>query len=93
MADERKSDRDWSEDDSRLFIDEGRYFVPERELQIETICALIPPVESPAHLVELCFRRGVTHPRAARAFPAGNRSCLRSLADDAGQHESDGRRP
>ena len=34
----------WTEDDSAHFIDEGKYFVPEREAQIATICAAIPPI-------------------------------------------------
>ncbi len=49
----------WNEDDSALFIDEGKYFVPEREAQIATICAAIPPLESAGHLVELCSGEGL----------------------------------
>jgi len=39
----------WSEDDSAHFIDEGKYFVPEREAQIATICAAIPPLAGAGH--------------------------------------------
>ncbi len=49
----------WSEDDSQLFIDEGRYFVPERETQIETICAAIPPLDGPGTILELCCGEGL----------------------------------
>ena len=52
----------WSEADSEHFIDEGKYFVPERELQIEIICGLIPPGPDDALLVELCCGEGLlTH--------------------------------
>jgi hypothetical protein len=34
----------WAEQDSRAFIDYGRYFMPERDEQIKIICAR---VESP----------------------------------------------
>ncbi|MEX2200686.1 MAG: class I SAM-dependent methyltransferase [Dongiaceae bacterium] len=69
MTDERGPERDWSEGDSRLFIDEGRYFVPERELQIETIGALIPPIDGPAHLVELCCGEGLLSRALLERFP------------------------
>ena len=36
----------WSEGDSTTFIDYGRYHVPERELQIATICGLLPNLPS-----------------------------------------------
>jgi hypothetical protein len=38
---------DWGEDNSRVFIDYGRYFVPEREQQIAILCALVPPSDEP----------------------------------------------
>src|SRR5262245_20415229 len=44
----------WSEDNSRQFIDYGRYFVPERERQIGIIGELIPEPPVGALLVELC---------------------------------------
>ena len=40
---DRQSVRGWGEDDSRSFLDYGRYFVPERERQIGIIGELIPP--------------------------------------------------
>jgi hypothetical protein len=49
----------WSESDSQLFLDQGRTFVPERELQIETICDLIPALEGPGHIMELCCGEGL----------------------------------
>ena len=49
----------WTETNSQTFLDYGRYFVPERERQIETICGLIPPVPSGAEIVELCCGEGL----------------------------------
>lgn len=49
----------WSEDNSQAFIDYGRYFVPERELQIETICSAVPDVAGQQHVLDLCCGEGV----------------------------------
>lgn len=49
----------WEEEDSQTFIDNGRYFVPDREAQIEAICALIPACEEPFHVFELCCGEGL----------------------------------
>jgi tRNA (cmo5U34)-methyltransferase len=53
------SSSQWSEGDSQTFLDYGRYFVPEREQQIETICALIPPRSEPFYVIELCCGEGL----------------------------------
>ncbi len=60
----------WSESDSEHFIDEGRYFVPERETQIETICTAIPPLEGAGHIVELCCGEGLLTRALLERFPA-----------------------
>lgn len=52
-------DEGWSESDSENFIDYGRYYVPERDQQIETICSLIPDAPPPSHVVELCCGEGL----------------------------------
>jgi tRNA (cmo5U34)-methyltransferase len=49
----------WDEDNSRQFIDYGRYFVPERERQIALIGDLIPSPPDGALLVELCSGEGL----------------------------------
>ncbi len=48
----------WSEENSRDFIDYGRYFVPGREEQIRAICDLVPAVEQ-AGILELCCGEGL----------------------------------
>lgn len=49
----------WNESDSRTFIDLGRYFVPERETQIQTVCDLLPLSDEPNHVVEVCCGEGL----------------------------------
>lgn len=58
MAEDEARDG-WSEKDSALFIDDGAVFVPDRDVQIETIAALIPKASAPAHIVELCCGAGL----------------------------------
>jgi tRNA (cmo5U34)-methyltransferase len=49
----------WDEDNSRTFLDYGRYFVPERERQLQIICDLVPSPPAAATLVELCSGEGL----------------------------------
>jgi tRNA (cmo5U34)-methyltransferase len=57
----------WDEEDSREFLDDGRFFVPEREAQVAAICTLIPDIPeppepahaAPVHIVELCCGEGL----------------------------------
>lgn len=60
----------WDEENSKLFIDYGRYFVPERELQIRTICDLIPPREEAFHILELCCGEGLLAAALLERFPS-----------------------
>jgi len=45
----------WSESNTQTFLDFGRYFVPDREDQIEIICSLLLLKQAPAQVVELCW--------------------------------------
>lgn len=83
----------WSEADSQLFIDEGRYFVPERETQIETICAAIPPLGGPGLILELCCGEGLLSRALLERFPGatvraydGSPKMLESARRTAGEH-------
>ena len=58
MSEDERTEN-WSESDSAYFMDVGRYFVPEREVQIETICDLIPEPTGAAHVVEMCCGEGL----------------------------------
>ncbi len=66
---EREGQARWRERDSRAFIDLGRYFVPEREYQIRTICALIPPHPAPFGVLELGCGEGLLAESILEKFP------------------------
>ena len=60
---------EWDEQNSKLFIDYGRYFVPERELQISIICDLVLPREAEFHILELCCGEGLLAGALLERFP------------------------
>jgi tRNA (cmo5U34)-methyltransferase len=64
------SDRQWSEDSSQYFIDYAAYFVPDRQVQLDTICQLIPAASEPFHIVELCCGEGLLARAVLERFPA-----------------------
>lgn len=49
----------WQESDSQDFIDYGRYFVPQRDYQLQTIADLIPAPNGPARILELSCGEGL----------------------------------
>lgn len=59
----------WSEEASATFIDYGRYFVPDREQQIQTICQLIPPQEETFIVMELSHGEGLLAEAILQTFP------------------------
>jgi len=59
----------WDEEDSLGFLDEGRFFVPEREAQIAAICDVLPASAEPVHLVELCCGEGLLSAALLARFP------------------------
>ncbi len=70
MSSERAKGTNWSEKDSATFIDLGRYYVPQRDTQIATICGAIPEPKGPAHMVELCCGEGLLAGALLEKFPA-----------------------
>jgi tRNA (cmo5U34)-methyltransferase len=60
---------EWDEQSSKLFMDFGRYFVPEREAQIQIICDLIPPLDESFHILELCSGEGLLAGALLERFP------------------------
>ena len=63
------NDQQWSEESSQHFIDYAAYFVPERLVQLETICRLIPAQHEPFHVVELCCGEGLLARAILGQFP------------------------
>ncbi|MEW5871437.1 MAG: class I SAM-dependent methyltransferase [Chloroflexota bacterium] len=59
----------WSEENSQTFIDMALYYVPDREEQIHTICALIPPCDRPFSVLELCCGEGLLAAAILERFP------------------------
>lgn len=59
----------WTEENSRFFIDYARYFVPDRESQIRAIASLIPPLDEPFRVMELCCGEGSLAGALLEKFP------------------------
>ncbi|MCA9963264.1 MAG: class I SAM-dependent methyltransferase [Anaerolineales bacterium] len=59
----------WREADSQAFIDYGRYFVPERELQIKLFCDLVPGENGRFDILELCCGAGLLAEALLTRFP------------------------
>lgn len=59
----------WNEDTSLDFLKYGDYFVPQRELQIETLTALVSAAPRQATVLELCCGAGLLSEAILSAFP------------------------
>ncbi len=59
----------WRESDSQDFMDYGRYFVPQREYQLQTIADLVPSPNGPAHILELSCGEGLLAEVLLSRFP------------------------
>ncbi|RKU16160.1 hypothetical protein C6500_18505 [Candidatus Poribacteria bacterium] len=59
----------WEEENSQDFIDYGKYFVPDREIQINCICEVIPPPSGPAYILDLCCGEGLLTRALLDKFP------------------------
>ncbi|MEM7345110.1 MAG: class I SAM-dependent methyltransferase [Chloroflexota bacterium] len=66
----------WDEQDSQTFIDYGYYFVPERERQIQTIVDLIPQLDQPHTIMELCCGEGLLAEAILTHHPHCTLHCL-----------------
>lgn len=74
------ADPAWTEDTSAAFRDLSHYAVPERELQLETILALIPEPGGDALAMEICCGAGELTASMLARFPT-----LRVLALDGSE--------
>ena len=59
----------WEEENSQDFIDYGKYFVPDREIQINCICEVIPPPSESAYILDLCCGEGLLTRALLDKFP------------------------
>jgi trans-aconitate methyltransferase len=60
----------WDEQASQTFIDYGRYFVPDRERQLQTIVDLVPGHDRPCTIFELACGEGLLAQALLEQFPA-----------------------
>lgn len=60
----------WNEEISRLFIDYGRYFVPQRDHQMHIIAALLSYLDGPGVILELCCGEGLLAEVLLDSFPS-----------------------
>lgn len=59
----------WKEEYSQDFIDYGKYFVLDREVQINCICEVIPPPSESAYILDLCCGEGLLTRALLDKFP------------------------
>jgi len=59
----------WTEDLSKLFIDYGHYFVPEREHQMRMMTDLLAGLGTSAIVLELCCGEGLLAEAILEAYP------------------------
>jgi tRNA (cmo5U34)-methyltransferase len=74
------SQNQWNEDNSQVFIDYGRYFVPQREMQIQTITELVPQPDlgksESFEILELCCGEGLLAEALLIRYPGASYSGL-----------------
>ena len=68
-TEDSNSQTGWDEEISRLFIDYGRYFVPERDHQMQVIAALLSHLAGPCIVLELCCGEGLLAEILLDSFP------------------------
>lgn len=49
----------WTDQDTARFLEDGAYFVPDREKQLAYLCRLIPESAGPTHVVEIGCGEGL----------------------------------
>ena len=59
----------WEEENSQDFIDYGKYFVPDREVQINCICDAISHPSKPVYILDLCCGEGLLTRALLDKFP------------------------
>jgi tRNA (cmo5U34)-methyltransferase len=64
-----ESDTNWSEENSRFFLQYAQYFVPDRETQMRTLCSLIPDPGTPFRILELACGAGLLAGALLEHFP------------------------
>ena len=83
----------WNEADSATFLDRGKYYVPEREVQIQIIAGLLESLDEGSRIVELCPGEGHLTAALLERFPRarvlaldGSEAMRQSTRQSAGEH-------
>jgi tRNA (cmo5U34)-methyltransferase len=64
-----EADTNWSEENSRFFLQYAQYFVPDRESQIRILCSLVPDPGEPFRVLELACGAGLFAGALLERFP------------------------
>lgn len=59
----------WQEGDSEAFLEDADVFVPERDLQQELVCSLLPDTVADGHILDLCCGEGRLSRAILERFP------------------------
>lgn len=59
----------WQESDSETFVEYGSYFIPDREVQTDVICSIIPATSGECRMLDLCCGEGVLTYALLERFP------------------------
>lgn len=59
----------WNEETSRLFVNYGRYFIPEREYQMKVIAGLLSTLKGENHIIDLCCGEGLLDELILESYP------------------------
>ncbi len=62
----------WTEDTSEQFLDYGKYFIPEREQQMQMMIDLLKEIPRPTTVLELCCGEGLLAELILKAYPEVN---------------------
>ena len=58
-SDDHREETGWSEETSRLFIDYGRFFIPQSEHQMEVVASLLSGLDGRHVILDLCCGEGL----------------------------------
>jgi tRNA (cmo5U34)-methyltransferase len=59
----------WSEETSLIFVNYGRYFIPEREYQMQVISGLLSSLHGENHIIDLCCGEGLLDELILGSYP------------------------
>jgi len=66
---ETSADPRWNDQDTASFLDDGAYFIPDREMQLSYFCRLIPRASGSMNIVELGCGEGLLAAALLESLP------------------------